>query len=276
MPVGFFKALLPRDLDAVVAYLRSVKPIRNEVALPVYRMPVHHQPYPHAEAGFTEAMMVDPVQRGRYLVTIGHCMECHSPLEKGVFDYTRLGRGGRFFGPEQVQGLPSQWRGATSRNITSHPSAGIGAWTDAQIKRAFTRGVSRDAILAAISATIAWGPLVRKRISRLTAETLPWYLRLYGVMVGSSIPAAQHQWGSLCGISQAERYGAWTMADLCYLAMTGKKPTPEQALPLLVLIGLLISNGPGAISLQGAKGAVSADGPRRRGACRSTRRWSAS
>jgi succinyl-CoA synthetase alpha subunit len=121
--------------------------------------------------------------------------------------------------------------------------------------------LSRDAILAAIALTIAWGPLVRKRISRLTAETLPWYLRLYGVMVGASIPAERHQWGSLCGISQAERYGSWTMADLCYLAMTGKKPTEEQALPLQVLIGLLISNGPGSISAQGAKGAVSADGP---------------
>ncbi|MEP7084586.1 MAG: CoA-binding protein, partial [Betaproteobacteria bacterium] len=121
--------------------------------------------------------------------------------------------------------------------------------------------LSRDAILAAIATTIAWGPLVRKRISRLTAETLPWYLRLYGVMVGSSIPAPHHQMGSLCGISQAERYGSWTMADLCYLAMTGTKPTPEQSLPLQILIGLLVSNGPGAISAQGAKGAVSADGP---------------
>jgi hypothetical protein len=121
--------------------------------------------------------------------------------------------------------------------------------------------LSRDAILAAISTTISWGPLVRKRISRLTAETLPWYLRLYGVMVGSSIPAAQHQWKSLCGISQAERYGQWTMADLCYLAMTGRKPTPAQAMPLQMLIGLLVSNGPGSISSQGAKGAVSADGP---------------
>jgi hypothetical protein len=80
-------------------------------------------------------------------------------------------------------------------------------------------------------------------------------------MVGSSIPAGQHQWGSLCGISQAERYGQWTMADLCYLAMTGRKPTTAQALPLQMLIGLLVSNGPGSISSQGAKGAVSADGP---------------
>ncbi len=121
--------------------------------------------------------------------------------------------------------------------------------------------LSRDAILAAIATTIAWGPLARKRISRLTAETLPWYLRLYGVMVGATIPAERHQWGMLAGISQAERYGSWTMADLCYLAMTGKKPSTEQALPLQILIGLLISNGPGSISAQGAKGAVSADGP---------------
>jgi succinyl-CoA synthetase alpha subunit len=120
---------------------------------------------------------------------------------------------------------------------------------------------SRDAILAAIAMTIAWGPLMRKRISRLTAETLPWYLRLYGVMIGSSIPAKHHRHGSLWGISREERFGQWTMADFLFLALTGKKPTEAEALPLQMLIGLLISNGPGSISAQGAKGAVSADGP---------------
>ena len=102
---------------------------------------------------------------------------------------------------------------------------------------------------------------MRKRITRLTAETLPWYLRLYGVMVGATIPGEHHQSGSLRGIPRDERFGQWTMADLCFLAMTGKKPTPEEALPLQILVGLLISNGPGSISAQGAKGAVSADGP---------------
>lgn len=120
---------------------------------------------------------------------------------------------------------------------------------------------SRDALLAAVATTIAWGPLMRKRISRLTAETLPWYLRLYGVMVGATIPAQHHQSGSLCGIPREERFSRWTMADTMYLAITKKKPTPEQARQLQMLIGLLVSNGPGAISAQGAKGAVSADGP---------------
>jgi succinyl-CoA synthetase alpha subunit len=120
---------------------------------------------------------------------------------------------------------------------------------------------SRDAILAAIATTIAWSPLMRKRISRLTAETLPWYLRLYGVMIGASIPAEHHQHGSLCGISREERFSRWGMADVLFLALTGKKPTEAEARPLQILIGLLISNGPGSISAQGAKGAVAADGP---------------
>ena len=121
--------------------------------------------------------------------------------------------------------------------------------------------LSRDAILAAIATTIAWAPLMRKRISRLTAETLPWYLRLYGVMIGASIPARHHQHGSLCGIARDERFGRWTMADFLCLALTGRKPTEREARPLQMLIGLLISNGPGSITSQGAKGAVSADGP---------------
>ena len=120
---------------------------------------------------------------------------------------------------------------------------------------------SRDAILAAIATTIAWAPLMQKRISRLTAETLPWYLRLYGVMIGASIPAEHHRPGMLCGVSREERFGNWTMADFLFLAITGKRPVGDEARPLQILVGLLISNGPGSITAQGAKGAVSADGP---------------
>ena len=121
--------------------------------------------------------------------------------------------------------------------------------------------LNRDAVLAAIALTISWGPLMRKRVTKLTVRTLPWYLRLYGVMVGATIPGKHHKPGSLCGIPREERYSTWTMADLCLLSMTGKRPTAEEALPLQILVGLLISNGPGSISAQGAKGAVAADGP---------------
>jgi len=40
--------------------------------------------------------------------------------------------------------FPGPWGKSTSRNITSHKEKGIGAWGDAEIKRAITDGVSRD------------------------------------------------------------------------------------------------------------------------------------
>jgi mono/diheme cytochrome c family protein len=98
MPANFYRGLLPDDLDSIVAYLRSIKPVHNEVPAPVYKLPVHRDPYPDAEAGFTTAMLSDQVRRGAYLVTIGHCMECHSAWSRGVSDFkTGLGRGGRGF-----------------------------------------------------------------------------------------------------------------------------------------------------------------------------------
>jgi mono/diheme cytochrome c family protein len=144
MATPFFKALTPSDLDAVVAYLRSVPAIRNESPAPTYRAPQVHQPFPGAEAGFSDAKMGDPVYRGRYLATIAHCMECHSPMDKGVHDYNRLGAGGRMFSAEIVQGFPAGWPGSRAANITSHPTAGLGRWTDTEIKRAITQGISRD------------------------------------------------------------------------------------------------------------------------------------
>ena len=43
-----------------------------------------------------------------------------------------------------MQGFPSTWDGSIAANITSHPTKGIGAWTDEEIKRAIADGVSRD------------------------------------------------------------------------------------------------------------------------------------
>jgi mono/diheme cytochrome c family protein len=143
MPANFYRALLPQDLDAVVAYLQSVKPIRSEVPDPVYIAPVHRDPYPDAEAGFGKTMFADPVRRGAYLVTIGHCMECHSAWSRGVSDFANgLGHGGRVFPPPA--GSPDGTPASVAPNITSDPAVGIGAWSDQEIGRAITRGIARD------------------------------------------------------------------------------------------------------------------------------------
>ena len=157
MPAGFYKALLPRDLDAIVAYLRSVKPVPNAVPLPEYKMPVHRDPYPDAERGFTEANLGTPERRGAYLVTIGHCMECHSTFNRGSSDHVGgLGAGGRMFSPKTVQGFSPGWEGAVAPNITSHMTRGIGAWSDDDIKRAITKGISRDGRAMGPPMPFAW------------------------------------------------------------------------------------------------------------------------
>ena len=145
MAANFFKALLPNDLNAIVAYLRSVPAVRNVLPAPVYRLPVRHEAFAEADRGFTERDMQDKVRRGAYLATIAHCLECHTPIDKGALQFdTALGAGGRPFLPSFVKGLPESWKGAVSRNLSSHPDKGLGAWTDAEIKRAITQGVGRD------------------------------------------------------------------------------------------------------------------------------------
>lgn len=145
MWVAFYKAMTPGDLDAVVAYLRAIPPVRNVVPPSEYKRQIPRQPYPDAEKGFTDADMLNPVRRGAYLVTIGHCMECHTPAKDGKTLYEQaFGQGGKPYGPGLVKGYPAAWPGSVSRNITSHPEAGLGRWTDAEIKRAITLGVARD------------------------------------------------------------------------------------------------------------------------------------
>jgi mono/diheme cytochrome c family protein len=136
MPYGFYKIFAPADLDAVVAYLKSVPPVRNAVEPPVYKAAMHVFTPPGAERPLSEAEMTNQVKRGFYLVTIGHCMECHTPLQDGKHDATQLGKGGQpFTGP---------WGVTVARNITSHQAAGLGGWTDAQIVAAITQGAHID------------------------------------------------------------------------------------------------------------------------------------
>src|SRR5665213_1437669 len=39
MPTGFYHIMTERDLNAVVAYLHTLKPVSNKVADPIYKMP---------------------------------------------------------------------------------------------------------------------------------------------------------------------------------------------------------------------------------------------
>ena len=112
-----------------------VPAVRNEVPPPVYKNEhvTHITLIPGAEKPFSDADLNDKLKRGFYLATIAHCMECHSRRPDGTQDYVNWqGKGGFIFrGP---------FGQVPARNISSHREKGIGAWTDAEIKQALTKG----------------------------------------------------------------------------------------------------------------------------------------
>jgi mono/diheme cytochrome c family protein len=138
MPSAFYQVMTSADLDALVAYLRTVTPVAHAVPPPEYRQIIRAEPPPGFEEPATNAELSTPAGRGRYLVGIGHCMECHTrrgPHGEAQFD-SGFGAGGMEF--------PGPWGVSVAANITSSRAKGLGAWTDAEIKRAITDGIGRD------------------------------------------------------------------------------------------------------------------------------------
>jgi hypothetical protein len=81
------------------------------------------------------------VSRGEYLANhVCVCMDCHSTRDWNTFAGPltpgTLGQGGEVF--DQTMQFPGRF---ISRNITPH---GLGSWSDGEIYRAITSGVSRD------------------------------------------------------------------------------------------------------------------------------------
>lgn len=83
-------------------------------------------------------------EKGEYLVTIAGCTDCHSnrqfqffsgPIQKGT-----EGMGGAIF-DQKLVGLPGTFY---AKNITSDTATGIGNWTDAEVLRAITQGISKN------------------------------------------------------------------------------------------------------------------------------------
>ena len=137
MPIGLYRGLADRDVAAIVAYLRTVKAVRNTVAEPLYRIPLPTS-YGPPVGSVPEPPRDDKVAYGAYLAgPLGHCIECHTPFVAGHPDFeNQLGAGGfAFFGP---------WGTSVSSNLTPDPESGLGKWTDHEIKTVITTGIRPD------------------------------------------------------------------------------------------------------------------------------------
>jgi mono/diheme cytochrome c family protein len=137
MPLELYRGLSEHDLVAVVAYLRAVPPVHHAVTeRSTYTFPL--TPFGPPVVGVPDPPENDPVARGAYLAgPVAHCMDCHTPPQPGERrDWSRIGAGGvPFEGP---------WGVVVARNVTSSKEHGIKDWTDDQIIRALTQGISAD------------------------------------------------------------------------------------------------------------------------------------
>ena len=138
MPYNTYHNMADADVDAIVAYLRTLPPIKNEITPTDHSLIMQLQPLPPVE-GVTAPDRSNPTAYGKYLVTsVLSCTDCHTPLDPatGLPILERyLGGGQPFEGP---------WGIVYGGNITPDKQTGVGNWSEEDIKRVLMSGVRRD------------------------------------------------------------------------------------------------------------------------------------
>lgn len=135
MAIELYRQISDRDLAAVVAYLRSLPAITGTVPESTYNVPVPTSYGPPVGA-IPDIPHEVSVEYGKYLVTVAHCMECHTPIgPEGHLYETDLGRGGReFTGP---------WGVSVSSNLTNSAD-GLADYSENEIIAMITTGKRPD------------------------------------------------------------------------------------------------------------------------------------
>lgn len=158
MPSYVFHNISDADLDAIVAYLRTVPgvdaaigPSGPEFQVSAPANPLDPSLIPMPSPGYADAAAA---LRGRYLAgEVGICLECHTAHVMGdpnVLDYQGIFAGGERFDI----GLPSV---PVSNNLTSDPETGLGNWSIDEIAASLKLGVDRDG--AGICPPMPVGPM---------------------------------------------------------------------------------------------------------------------
>jgi mono/diheme cytochrome c family protein len=128
MPYPHFGAMAEDDLQAVLAYVRTLKPIDNpniperKLAFPLNLIV---RTLPRVSAPQQRPSPADKVAYGRYMTRISLCADCHTPIDQ---------QGTPLPGMDFAGGMEFFETGYTVRsaNITPDADTGIGSWTEQQ------------------------------------------------------------------------------------------------------------------------------------------------
>ncbi|MBI5370856.1 MAG: c-type cytochrome [Sphingobacteriales bacterium] len=134
MPYPHYNRMAKEDLLNIIAYIRTLKPINNKVPPRQLMIPISMaypaqalQPSVDSNVRPPES---DPVKYGEYLVTMGDCVTCHTPFNKGQLDFSRMYAGGNTFTVPNFK--------VTSANLTPDSATGLGTWTEERFLNKFT------------------------------------------------------------------------------------------------------------------------------------------
>ena len=178
MPYHSFNTMADLDLDAVVAYLRSVPPVKNEVPAPTFSTE-GFPPLPFT-TGITAPPATDKAARGEYLVkSINSCTDCHTPLDPAT--------GAPMMDKYLAGGQPYEgpWGTVYGGNITPDVETGIGSWTELEIKTAFMTGVNNKGRRLILMPWFAYSAL-----SNDDADAIAYFIKNRLPAVKNEVPAA--------------------------------------------------------------------------------------
>lgn len=132
MPHPNFGKMDKEDLESIIVYLRTLKPIDNIVpeSEADFPMSLIINTIPKESHFTTKPSQTDAVAYGGYLFNAASCAECHSKQDKGKpIEGMELAGGFEF--PMVTGGT------ARSANITQDNETGIGKWTEADFVNRF-------------------------------------------------------------------------------------------------------------------------------------------
>jgi Cytochrome c len=125
MPFSYYGRMDREDIYDIIAYIRSIPAIPNDVPLsvPDFPMNIIINTLPHKEIAQTKPPASDILASGAYMTNASGCAECHTKVDKGqIIEEFKYGGGRDFKFPD----------GSTVRsaNISPDPETGLGKWTE--------------------------------------------------------------------------------------------------------------------------------------------------
>lgn len=138
MPYVTYSTMAEADLDALVAFLRTLPPVENKVTF-TQLLPNEALPQVPIQTGIVAPDPTDTSARGKYLLnSVIACTDCHTPVNQETGAPIRE----KYFAGGQPYEGP--WGIVYAGNITPDTETGIGSWTDDQVKRVFREGIRVD------------------------------------------------------------------------------------------------------------------------------------